>query len=78
MKEIIKSPHNPAVKELRKLQDRKHRDRTGLFVAEGEDMLTEALKHGALPDEVFYDPESPTDPALLDNLPADVARTRAS
>jgi TrmH family RNA methyltransferase len=75
LREIIKSPHNPSVKELRKLQDRKHRDRTGLFVAEGEDMLTEALKHGVHPEELFYDPQGPADPALLDDLPADVART---
>jgi TrmH family RNA methyltransferase len=75
LREKIKSPHNPSVKELRKLQDRKHRDRTGLFVAEGEDMLTEALKYGVHPEEVFYDPEGPADPALLENLPAYVART---
>jgi TrmH family RNA methyltransferase len=75
LREIVKSPQNPAVKELRKLQDRKHRDRTGLFVAEGEDMLTEALKHGVLPEEIFYDPEWATGPALIDDLPTDVTRT---
>lgn len=75
LRETIKSPHNLALKELRKLQDRKHRDRTGLFVAEGEDMLTEALKHGVAPEEVFYDSRWTADPTLLDGLPADVART---
>ena len=55
MTEQITSRSNPRLKELRKLQERKHRDRTGLFVAEGEDMLTAALKHGRMPETVYYD-----------------------
>jgi TrmH family RNA methyltransferase len=55
MRPTITSPHNERLKELRKLHDRKHRDRSGLFLAEGEDMLTEALRHGRSPQSVFYD-----------------------
>jgi TrmH family RNA methyltransferase len=55
MTEPITSRSNERLKELRKLHERKHRDRSRLFVAEGEDMLTEALRFGAVPRSVFYD-----------------------
>ena len=55
MKQKITSPHNERLKELRKLHDRKHRDRSGQFFAEGEDMLTEALRHSVYPQALFYD-----------------------
>src|SRR3954451_7778546 len=35
----ITSPHNPKLKEIRKLAARRERARTGLFVAEGEDLV---------------------------------------
>jgi RNA methyltransferase, TrmH family len=35
----VTSPHNDKLKLVRRLRDRKHRDREGLFVAEGEDLL---------------------------------------
>src|SRR2546423_15128628 len=38
----IASPHNHHLKELRKLHRRRARDRTGRFVAEGEDLLAAA------------------------------------
>ena len=38
----ITSPHNEHLKELRKLQRRRARDRAGRFVAEGEDLLAAA------------------------------------
>jgi TrmH family RNA methyltransferase len=56
MTQPITSKSNTRLKELRKLHDRKQRDRTGLFIAEGEDMLTIALKHGRVPETVFFDP----------------------
>jgi TrmH family RNA methyltransferase len=59
MTETITSKSNSRLKELRKLQDRKHRERTGLFAAEGEDMLSAALAHGQLPETVFFDPAAP-------------------
>jgi TrmH family RNA methyltransferase len=59
MTEPITSKSNPHLKELRKLHDRKHRERTGLFLAEGEDMLTAALKHGHVPQTVYVDAAAP-------------------
>ena len=55
MTEPITSRSNPRLKELRKLHERKHRERTGLFVAEGEDMLTAALNHGRMPETLYFD-----------------------
>jgi RNA methyltransferase, TrmH family len=43
----ITSPHNEKLKEVRKLQQRRReRQRTGRFVAEGEDLLAAADAHG--------------------------------
>jgi RNA methyltransferase, TrmH family len=36
---MIASPHNEKLKLVRKLQDRKHREREGAFVTEGEDLV---------------------------------------
>jgi RNA methyltransferase, TrmH family len=55
METRIESPKNERLKELKKLQARKHRERTKLFVAEGEDMLVEAVRCRAYPKTVFYD-----------------------
>lgn len=68
MTQKIKSPHNEKLKELRKLHDRKHRDRSGLFFAEGEDMLSEALRHERHPESIFYD----ADAAAPAGPPADI------
>jgi TrmH family RNA methyltransferase len=54
----ITSAHNTRLKELRKLHERKHREQSGLFLAEGEDMLVAATQHGAQPRAVFYDPNA--------------------
>ena len=40
--EEINSPHNEALKEVRKLAGKKWRDKLGSFVAEGEDLLEAA------------------------------------
>lgn len=58
MTEPIASAHNPKLKQLRKLHDRKDRQESGLFLAEGEDMLSEAARRGADPEAVFYDCEA--------------------
>jgi TrmH family RNA methyltransferase len=42
----ITSPHNPHLKELRKLQRRRERERSGRFLAEGEDLITAAIAAG--------------------------------
>src|SRR4051794_23157751 len=36
---MITSPDNTKLKQIRKLQQKRERDRTGLFVAEGEDLV---------------------------------------
>ena len=77
MTEPITSQSNPRLKEVRKLHDRKHRERTGLFLAEGEDMLVAALNHGHVPEAVYFDPEFadalPLLPAEVEQVPVDPA-----
>jgi TrmH family RNA methyltransferase len=46
---MIESPHNEKLKLVRKLRDRKHREREGLFATEGEDLLEAGLAAGAEP-----------------------------
>jgi RNA methyltransferase, TrmH family len=50
---MITSKRNQRLRELKRLQDRKHRRERGLFLAEGEDLVAEALRHGAVPQAVF-------------------------
>jgi TrmH family RNA methyltransferase len=45
----ISSPHNPKLKEVRKLAGRRERARSGLFVAEGEDLVAAADAAGWAP-----------------------------
>ncbi|HYH52527.1 MAG TPA: TrmH family RNA methyltransferase, partial [Solirubrobacterales bacterium] len=46
---MIESPHNEKLKLVRKLRDRKHREREELFATEGEDLLEAGLAAGATP-----------------------------
>jgi RNA methyltransferase, TrmH family len=46
---MIESPQNEKLKLVRKLRDRKHREREGLFATEGEDLLEAGLGAGAQP-----------------------------
>jgi TrmH family RNA methyltransferase len=46
----VTSPHNEKLKLVRRLRDRKHRDREGLFVAEGEDLLEAGRAAGDEPE----------------------------
>ena len=46
---MIESPHNEKLKLVRKLRDRKHREREDLFATEGEDLLEAGLAAGAEP-----------------------------
>jgi RNA methyltransferase, TrmH family len=73
MTETITSKSNPRLKEVRKLHDRKHRERTGLFLAEGEDMLAAALNHGRMPETVLFDPDYE-----LPALPSEVEQVAVS
>src|SRR5262245_30040148 len=46
---MIASPQNEKLKLVRKLRERKHREREGLFATEGEDLLAAGLAAGAEP-----------------------------
>jgi TrmH family RNA methyltransferase len=46
---MIESPQNEKLKLVRKLRERKHREREGLFATEGEDLLDAGLAAGAKP-----------------------------
>lgn len=45
----IASPHNEKLKLVRKLRERKHREREGLFASEGEDLVEAGLAAGLEP-----------------------------
>lgn len=45
----ISSPHNEQLKEIRRLSRRRERERSGLFVAEGEDLVAAAAAAGRIP-----------------------------
>ncbi len=46
---MIVSPQNEKLKLVRKLRDRRHREREGLFATEGEDLVEAGLAAGAEP-----------------------------
>ena len=50
---MITSPRNETLKLVRKLHDRRWRDKLGLFVAEGEDLVDAALEAGLEPVELL-------------------------
>jgi TrmH family RNA methyltransferase len=50
---MISSPQNEKLKLVRKLRERKQRDREGLFVTEGEDLVEAGLAAGAKPHFVL-------------------------
>ncbi len=50
---MIASPHNEKLKLVRKLRERKHREREGLFATEGEDLLEAGIAAGAEPHLVL-------------------------
>ena len=49
----ITSPHNEAMKEVRKLAGRRWRDKLGEFVAEGEDLVEAAAAAGWAPSALY-------------------------
>lgn len=53
----ITSPQNPRVKNLVKLRDRRHRDRSGRFLIEGYRELKRALENKTTVEELFFSPE---------------------
>lgn len=50
---MISSPHNEKLKLVRKLRERKHREREGLFATEGEDLVEAGLAAGVEPHFVL-------------------------
>jgi len=50
---LITSPHNETLKLVRKLHSRRWRDKLGLFVAEGEDLVDAAFEAGIEPVELL-------------------------
>jgi len=61
---LIRSADNERLKLVRKLRDRRWRDKLGLFVAEGEDLVDAALAAGFEADELLVAGET-VEPALL-------------
>jgi TrmH family RNA methyltransferase len=70
MPRLITAFSNPLVKQVRALRDKKHRRGSGLFIAEGLRILTEAREAGQLPRILFFASGARHD--LLDALIAPV------
>jgi TrmH family RNA methyltransferase len=64
---MITSPQNEKLKLIRKLHQRKHRASTGLFVAEGEDLVEAADAAGAQAEFVLIAGQD-VEPELLDDV----------
>lgn len=62
---MITSKDNPQVKDLKKLQQKRFRLRTGKFAAEGEDLVASALAAGWQPETIFCAPDAA--PAFADH-----------
>ena len=76
---MITSPDNTQLKLIRKLQRKKERDRSGLFSAEGEDLIAAAHAAGWKPETLLRSaaggvmpqgspPHTDVEPALLDRV----------
>jgi RNA methyltransferase, TrmH family len=64
---VITSKDNEKLKLIRKLAERKHREREGLFVAEGEDLVAAAAAAGA-PAEFVLRAGEDVEAKLLDSV----------
>src|SRR3954471_16019314 len=79
---MITSPHNEKLKLIRRLGRRRSREREGLFIGEGEDLLVAAREAGAEPVELLTAAGeglggTEVDPALLDRFSKLGSGTRA-
>ncbi|MGO0060007.1 TrmH family RNA methyltransferase [Brevibacillus fluminis] len=61
--EMITSVHNPQIKRLHQLLNRKGREASGTFLVEGVHLVEEALRSGAEVKTVVYDRDRGIDPA---------------
>jgi len=66
----VTSLTNPTVKAVRALHLRKDRDETGLFVAEGLKIVTEAVELGHVPQTLMYGQEAQGHPLLRQAIAA--------
>ena len=62
---MITSSDNQQLKTIRRLHEKKHREREGLFLAEGEDLVQVALASGWQPESLLVAGED-VEPRLLD------------
>jgi TrmH family RNA methyltransferase len=62
---VITSADNQQLKTIRRLHDKKHRERDGLFLAEGEDLVEAAREAGWAPEVLLVAGED-VEPKLLD------------
>lgn len=72
---MITSAHNEKLKRIRGLRSRRGRERSGLFVAEGED-LVEAASVAGVEAELLLVAGADVEPALLDEVSALGSGTR--
>jgi RNA methyltransferase, TrmH family len=68
---VITSAANPRLKLVRRLASRRQRERLGLFVCEGEDLVQAALEVGIQPVEALLDAERPPMLELADAEPVE-------
>lgn len=61
---MITSGQNERIKELVRLRDRRHRDRSGLFLIEGEREIRRALAADVVVEELYYAPDICGEPLL--------------
>jgi TrmH family RNA methyltransferase len=73
---VITSPHNEKLKLVRRLHERRGRDREGLFLAEGEDLIEAAAAAGIEPELVLIAGVD-VEPSLLDAVSTLGSGTRA-
>lgn len=66
---MITSPDNAQLKQIRKLQRKRERAATGLFAAEGEDLVAAAAAAGFKP-ELLLRAEEDVEPRLLERVSA--------
>lgn len=73
MPDPITSVSNPQIKELVRLRDRRHRDRSGTFVVEGYRAISRAADAGMAFDRLYVCPElflGPNEDSLISRLAA--------
>ena len=73
MSRVVTSLTNPTVKAVRGLHLRKERDQSGLFVAEGLKIVTEAVELGHAPRILMYGKDAEGHPLLKRAIQATLA-----